>query len=252
MDTSEQNVIKRFAELAIKSDRNSQYLFTDFLSLAEQDLLHRAMKDFPDGSYELNGGMEGAERVMARFGSPEQFGYETDYPITCIKIRPLLEKFAENLTHRDYLGALMNLGIERGLLGDIVIREKTAFLFCEEHMADYITQSLEKIRHTNVKCECTEEVPEEVQLRLKEEELIVSAQRADGIVAKVYSLSRSQSLALFRGQKIFVNGRVFENNSAELKSGSVISVRGYGKFRYDGLIQETKKGRCRVKIARYV
>ena len=244
--------MKRFAELAGKSDRNSQYLFTDFLSLAEQDLLHRAMKDFPEDSYDLYGGMEGAERVMARFGSKSQFGYEIDYPIVCMKISPLLEKFAENLTHRDYLGALMNLGVERELFGDIVIRGKTAFLFCEEHIADYIAQNLEKVRHTNVKCECTKEAPGEVQLSLKEEELIVSAERADGIVAKVYQLSRSQSLALFRAQKVFVNGRQFENNSGGLKSGSVVSVRGYGKFRYDGLIQETRKGRYKVKIARYI
>lgn len=252
MEQSEEQIKKRFAELAEKSDRNSQYLFTDFLSLAEQDLLYQAMKAFPKESYSVFGGVNGAERVMARFGSAESFGYEQDFPIVCIVIRPLLEKFAENLSHRDYLGALMNLGIERNLLGDIMIREKTAYLFCADHMADYIAEKLDKVRHTNVRCERTDELPKGITPGLLEEELVVSTERADTVVAKAYHLSRSQSLTLFREKKIFENGRLFENNSGTFQPESVISVRGVGRFRYDGILQETKKGRIRVRIAKYV
>lgn len=252
MEQSEEQIKKRFAELAGKSDRNSQYLFSDFLSLAEQDLLYQVMKEFPKESFSVFGGVNGAERVMARFGSLEAFGYEQDFPIVCIAIRPLLEKFAENLSHRDYLGALMNLGIERSLLGDIMIREKTAYLFCADRMADYITEKLDKVRHTNVRCERTDELPREIAPKLLEEELVVSAERADTVVAKAYHLSRSQSLTLFREKKIFENGRLFENNSGTFQPESVISVRGFGRFRYDGILQETKKGRIRVRIAKYV
>ena len=252
MEQSGEQIKKRFAELAEKSERNSQYLFTDFLSLAEQDLLYQAMKEFPKESYSVFGGVNGAERVMARFGSAESFGYEQDFPIVCILIRPLLEKFAENLSHRDYLGALMNLGIERSLLGDIMIREKTAYLFCADRMSDYITEKLDKVRHTNVRCERTDELPKEITPGLLEEELVVSAERADTVVAKAYHLSRSQSLTLFREKKIFENGRLFENNSGIFQSESVISVRGFGRFRYDGILQETKKGRIRIRIAKYI
>jgi RNA-binding protein YlmH len=252
MEQSEEQLKKRFVELAEKSERNSQYLFTDFLSLAEQDLFYQAMRGFTQESYSVSGGVEGAERVMVRFGSVQQFGYEIDFPIVCIMIRPLLEKFAENLSHRDYLGALMNLGIERARLGDIIIRGKTAYLFCEEHMADYIIEKLDKVRHTNVKCERSEQAPQEAAPTLSKMELIVSAERADSIVAKVFQLSRSASLELFRGKKIFVNGRICENNSTPLKSENVVSVRGYGKFCYSGVVQETKKGKIRVSVEKYL
>lgn len=252
MEQSGEQIKKRFMELAEKSGRNSQYLFTDFLSLAEQDLFYQAMKQFGETAYSVSGGVEGAERVMVRFGSPEDFGYESDYPIACIEVRPVLEKFAEDLSHRDYLGALMNLGIERDLLGDIIIRGSTAYLFCVERMADYIIEQLDKVRHTNVKCVRSGNVPKEAEPSLLRQELVVSAQRADGIVAKVYHLSRSQSLSLFREKKVFVNGRSFENNSGTFCPGEVVSVRGYGKFRYDGMLTETKKGRVRVSIAQYV
>lgn len=252
MEQSKEQIKKRFMELAEKSERNSQYLFTDFLSLAEQDLFYQAMKQFGETGYSVNGGVEGAERVMVRFGSQESFGYEADYPIACIEVRPMLEKFAEDLSHRDYLGALMNLGIERDLLGDIIIRGSTAYLFCVERMADYIIEQLDKVRHTNVKCRRSENLPKEAEPRLSMQELVVSAQRADSVIAKVYHLSRSQSLSLFREKKVFVNGRIFENNSGAFQPGAVVSVRGYGKFRYDGMLQETKKGRMRVLIAQYI
>ena len=81
---------------------------------------------------------------MLRFGSEETLGYEEAFPISCVVIRPSAPKFAEELTHRDFLGALMNLGIERDVLGDIIVRGAVGYVFCEDAMADY----LEKKHHT--------------------------------------------------------------------------------------------------------
>ena len=76
------------------------------------------------------GGTEASERAVVRFGDPEAFGYEEDFPIDILAIVPLADKFADDLTHRDFLGALMSLGIERSLLGDIIVTGKKAYLFC--------------------------------------------------------------------------------------------------------------------------
>lgn len=75
----------------------------------------------------LYGGREEAERKILRFGSEAELGYEQPFPICCIRIRPLSAKFADKLSHRDYLGALMNLGIERSTIGDILPGEGEAF-----------------------------------------------------------------------------------------------------------------------------
>ena len=97
---------------------------------------------------------------MIRFGSPEELGYEEDFPIVTLKIAPKSEKFADKLTHRDFLGALMSLGIEREVLGDIVIRDNVGYLFAKEDIAEYIKDSLTEIKHTAVRINTADSLPE--------------------------------------------------------------------------------------------
>lgn len=246
-----QQLKKRFLELGEKSYQQNIYTFTGFLGMSEQEVFRQAAQAMKHVPFTMWGGSENCERQMVRFGSREEFGYEEEFPIACICISPLMEKFADNLNHRDFLGALMNLGIERSTLGDIFVRQKIGYLFCTERIAPFIMENLDKIKHTNVKCRRLEEIPEAVAGEAAEEEHLVSSERIDGILGKLYNISRSQSLELFRGKKIFVNGRLNENNSCNLKAGDVVSARGYGKFTYDGIVQETRKGKLRVRVHIY-
>lgn len=243
-----QQLKKRFLELGEKSYQQNIFTFTGFLGMSEQEVFFQAAQAMKHVPFAMWGGSESCERQMVRFGSKEELGYEEEFPIVCMEICPLLEKFADNLTHRDFLGALMNLGIERNTLGDIFVKNKTGYLFCTERIAPYILDNLEKIKHTNVKCRILEEIPEVLAGVAAEEEHLTSSERIDGIIAKLYNISRTQSLELFRGKKVFVNGRLNENNSCNLKSGDVVSVRGYGKFIYDGVMQETRKGKLRIHV----
>ncbi len=252
MNSEEEFLQKRFVDLANQCYRNNVYTFTGFLGVSEQDVFFRTLPQIGGVDYAMSGGVEGCERQMLRFGSPEQLGYEEVFPICCVEIRPTAPKFADKLTHRDFLGALMNLGIERSTLGDIFITEKTGYVLCHEKVADYMLANVDRIRHTTVKCRLLSEMPEAVKPTLKPENLIVSSQRLDGIVAKLFHLSRSQSLLLFREKKVFVNGRCIENNSGVCKEGDVVSVRGHGKFIYRGLVHETKKGNLSISLERYV
>lgn len=70
--------------------------------------------------------------------------------MVCARISPVFDKFAEELSHRDYLGALMNLGIERHLIGDILIDGRYAYIFCMEHIIGVIKEQLDQVRHTRV------------------------------------------------------------------------------------------------------
>ena len=199
----------------------------------------------------LFGGTNDCERVMLRFGSEALCGYEESFPIACVAIVPLLEKFGEVLSHRDYLGALMNLGIERSTLGDIIIEGKHAFLFCTEQMAPYILENLDKIKHTNVQCSLAKEIPKSTVVQVERKIVQVGAMRADSIIAKVYHLSRSESLNLFRAKKVFVNGRQTENNSGSLKPEDKVTVRGYGRFCCVNIVGESKKGKLNVEVDVY-
>lgn len=249
MKEEERKLQKRFVDLANQAYQNDTFCFTNFLSMADANILYESVDE---RQFETFGGMEGCERVIARFGNQEELGYEIPYPIAVLKIEPLIEKFADQLTHRDFLGALMNLGIEREVLGDIRLDGKTAYLFVVESMAEYIQQNLDKVKHTSVRTVRLSEVPELLSVHPEEREILVASKRLDVVIAKVYNLSRSKALDLFREKKVFIGGRTQENNSYSLKDGDVVTVRGFGKFIYEKENYETKKGRLCLTIKEYV
>lgn len=251
MNAEEEQMKKRLRELAERSYRGNCYTFTDFLSLAELSCYYELERELSFAGGKVSGGSEGRERCMIRFGNPQELGYEEDFPIVCLKIEPLMKKFAEDLTHRDFLGALMNLGIERSTLGDIILQEKEAFLFCKESIAPYITENLTRVRHTSVLCKITEEIPAEGEADLKDIKIQIASERIDGVIAKVYKLSRSDSAALFLQKRVFVNGRLCENNSHMLKEQDQVSVRGYGKFIFAGGQGLSKKGKLNALVQVY-
>lgn len=248
MDSEEVLFRKRLKELADRAYQNGQYFFTGFLTVAELDLYYRMERELSYVSVTVFGGTADCERVMLRFGNEELCGYEEAFPIQCIEIVPLVEKFSEDLGHRDYLGAMMNLGIERSTLGDIIIEGKHAFVFCTDKMEPYIIENLDKIRHTNVKCLHAVNIPESTITKTERRVVQVNTVRADSIIAKVYNLSRSESVELFRAKKIFVNGRLNENNGGQLKPGDKVSVRGFGRFQFVEVAGETRKGKQSVSI----
>lgn len=252
--TEEEKLMKRFSELSEQSYQNNVFYFTDFLSASDAALVYRKTEGIRivRDDITLWGGAEGCERVMIRFGNEGEFGYSVPFPIQIIKVEPLMKKFADELNHRDFLGALMNLGIERDTIGDIVVKEKNAYVFVVERIADYIQENLSQVKHTSVKCSVLTTMPEEVRPELESVELIVASVRMDSILAKLYHLSRTQAMELFRKKLVLVNGRVYENNSGTPKENDVIAVRGYGKFIYRRIAYDTKKGKQAIVVERYV
>lgn len=246
---AEELLKKRFRELAQKCYQNNQYTFTGFLSLADMACFYEMERELSYVPHKVWGGSELCERVMLRFGSEEALGYEEEFPIACIQVKPLMAKFADELSHRDFLGALMNLGIERSTLGDIFIEDNTAYLFCAANMAEYIMENLGKVKHTSVLCKEAEQIPSFEDKERQEIRIQVSSERADAVVSKVYRLSRSEAIEFFRQKKVFVNGRQCENNSQPLKCGDIVSVRGCGRFEYSGTQNVSKKGKLNVVVS---
>ena len=253
--TSEKELVQlknRLLELAEKSYSRGIYTYTSFLGLSEQQVFHAVEREVSYAGYGMEGGAPICDRKMIRFGSPENLGYEEAYPITCLEMLPVTPKFADALTHRDFLGAIMNLGIERSTIGDIFVQNQGGVLFCQQSIAPYLIENLRKVKHTNIKCRIPESTVTLQGTEPKEVSVTVSSTRIDGVIAKLYNISRSQSLDLFRAGKIFVNGITMENNSYQLKNEDAVTVRGYGKFQYYGLIGGTKKGKERVLLGVFV
>lgn len=243
-----QQLKNRLLELADKSYSRGVYTFTPFLGLGEQQVFHQIAKEISYAGFGMEGGAPVCDRKIIRFGSPENLGYEEDYPIACMEIRPVVPKFADTLTHRDFLGAVMNLGIERDTLGDLFVQENSGILFGKESIAPYLCENLHQVKHTAVKCSIARQEIRLQGAQPREVSITVSSARIDSVVAKLYDISRSGSLELFRAGKIFVNGLLMENNSYQLKEQDVVTVRGHGKFLYYGQTGETRKGRERIAV----
>ena len=158
----------------------------------------------------------------------------------------------ESLSHRDYLGALMNLGIKREMLGDINIKGKDAYLYCVSHIADFIIDNLSTVKHTHIQCTKTDINDIECSPELEDIEVLSASERIDAAVASLTKLSRSQAVELFRARKIFINSRQMENNSYQLKANDILVIRGTGKFIYQGCGRETKKGRVYLSFIKYI
>ena len=120
---------RRIQELANTAYQRGIVTFSDFLNLNELNIFQGIRSKLSYLTTESFGGYELAERQIAVF-RPEAPVFYADYPVACLKITPLNAKFAEELNHRDYLGAILNLGLERSCLGDILVEEKAAYLFC--------------------------------------------------------------------------------------------------------------------------
>ena len=226
-------------------------VFSDFLNLNELNIFQSLRGEFSYLETETFGGYELAERQIAVF-RPEAPVFYADYPVKCLKITPLNAKFAEDLNHRDYLGAVLNLGIDRACLGDILIEEDAAYLFCLERMADFIRDNLTRIRHTSVYVEQVEAENFHYEPKYKEVSGTVASVRLDKLLALAFNASRSSLTGLIEGGKVFVNGKLVTSNGYEPKEGDLISVRGMGRFRFRGTGGQSKKGREYVILWRYI
>ena len=250
MTDDEQLLYKRLIELSNRAYQNNIYTFSDFLSLSQQEVLYQAVRDkaFAPIRYDLFGGYENCERQMARFGSEADFGYEVEFPIKCIKVEPLAKKFAKEYTHRDYLGSLMSLGIDRKKFGDIFVDGMDAYIYVDEATADYLIENFVSVGRNSVKCSFGELPESYKKSALKETTIQVASPRADAVIAKVYNLSRKDTIPYFTEKKVSVNGHIVENNDKLLAPGDTVSVRGFGKF---NLLAEgglSKKGKLNLTV----
>ena len=158
------------------------------------------------------------------------------------------------LTHRDYLGSILGLGLERDAIGDILIPDThNAILLTDARVGDFLKTSLEKVATDTVKV-CR--VPEGTALagtrRLQPISDTVASQRLDCVVAALCNLSREKAQMAVRAGLCELDYEAVEDCSATVTAPAVISVRGYGKFAVHAFDGTTRKGRVRLVAGKYV
>jgi RNA-binding protein YlmH len=235
----------------VEQCRYSSFVYSDFLSPYEVAIAKRILDKINDVFYTFIGGYEGAERVIAAISSDfvDEDNAFNNAPLSFLRIIPSI---AKPLSHRDYLGSLLGLGIKREKIGDILVCDSYADVFLIDKLAEYILYNLDKIGNVKVSCELLDVY--KYTAPQKKEKLFnttVASLRADSVASSGFSISRTKVMDYFRAQRVNVNWELVQNPSKQLSEGDVISIRGMGRIVLEKVVGTTKKDRINIVIKRF-
>ncbi|WP_160688859.1 YlmH/Sll1252 family protein [Clostridium sp. C2-6-12] len=194
---------------------------------------------------ETNGFFGEAERRMISFNNE----YESPFPMKLIKIENT-SKFSK-LTHRDFLGGILSLGIERNKIGDLLVDENVCFVPVHEDIESFILYNLEKIAKVVCKVSVVNKIEQIPEFKFKEEIILISSLRIDGVVSKITNLSRAKAATMIEQGQVLINYVKIKDKSYELKGEERITIRGFGKFIIGDSIGNSKSGKIKVIIKKY-
>ena len=237
------------ADLSLKKKSVS---YSDFLDPTMTAKAIGLLKQIREVHFSIFGGYDDAERcIIAMY--PDYFDDDDlEYPIKTVEIKHNA-KFSSKLSHRDYLGSILGLGIERTKIGDIIVLDDAAYCFAESSIADYICVNLEKIGHTKVKSELSNVQRTDIfEKKMDLRNTTVSSLRADTVFGVVFAKSRSEVQDLIRGRKASINWIEIDSVSLTLNEGDVLSLKGSGRGKLVEVIGTTKKGKISIIVGRYV
>lgn len=249
-DEEEKQFLKTLINYSEKSERQYRMLSTCFYNKEwMEEMIRKYSIHNTLTRYDFMGGYEYAERQVI------VFGYEASYmdmPISVIKIT-VKTGIGKSLTHRDFLGALLALGIKRNMIGDILLKPFGAYVIIMKELSEFICCHLSGVgRYQKIMVE--EILFSEMEVEppaFKECSTTVSSLRVDAIFAATFGLSRSEIAKYLQGDKGKVNGMLIAASHC-MKVGDVGTLRGYGKMRLAAVNGITKKERLHVTIEKYI
>lgn len=193
----------------------------------------------------LLGGFEEAERKVIAFNHESY--YDMPFVILNIKCRSKFHK----LSHRDFLGAIISLGIIREKFGDLMVNDNEAFITVIREVAQYIIDNLTSI--SNAPCTVSEvnDYTELPKIDFQDLNIISTSLRVDCVVSAITKLSRGNCEKALKEGKVLVNYSQVNDKSKELALGDTITVRGYGKFKLSSILGSTSSGRIKLNVKKY-
>ncbi|MCH5296502.1 MAG: hypothetical protein J1E85_02410 [Ruminococcus sp.] len=225
--------------------RQKPYFFS-FISERKQAVAENYLKSIYFENYAFYGGYENSERKVLGlfFNEP----CNDDFPVS-----PIVFRFrkCDKLSHRDFLGALMSLGIVREAVGDILVEDGRCVVFVKTELENYITSQIFKIGNVSVKFDEFKASDLPQGRGVEEFSFIVSSLRLDNIVAAITGLSREKTKALILSGCVSVNFIPTQNVSQTLKNDTTLTIRGRGKFILNDIMGKTKKDRIRISVLHY-
>ena len=241
-------LIARMNDLASKAVKTG-FAASKFLTPAESQSVFEHFSRRKDTALVADGGFEGAERTRTVFTNPDWGEYKRADLFTALKVshRP-----QDMLGHRDILGALMALGIERDTIGDIVIDEEIAVFVCMPELGGYIMDNFTKAGRVGLEATviCLDELPDrEEKLTIKTD--TVASLRLDAVLSAAFGISRAKAAELIKAGRVSYNHQVCLRTDKEVDVDSILSARGLGRAKLTEIGGLSRKGRNFIKIGIY-
>lgn len=239
-------IISRIEDKLEQCSRNNFITTTGFLNLHEQSLAMKIVNNDKDVKAFFYGGYEDAERrilMFAPYGFAET-AYDVllmDQPLSVLHIKAALGK---KLVHKDYLGAVLGLGINRSVIGDILVHEHGADMIVRSEILDFLLSEFHNAGRSNLRLETgtidSLLVPEK---RFKVIRDTLSSTRLDNVVSAAFRVSRSEAVKAIKSGVVFVNHEEITKIDKKVDEGALIVLRGKGKIMLKELSGLSKKGR---------
>ena len=238
----------RMNDLASRAVKTG-FAASKFLTPAEAQSVIKHFSHRKDVTLTVDGGFEGAERTRAIFTNPDWGSYERADLFTAFKV---MHRPQDALGHRDVLGALMALGIEREIIGDIILDEAVVAFVCLPELGEYIKENFNKAGRVGLEVS----VISLDDLPAHKEELIiktdtVASLRLDAVLSAAFGMSRTKAAELIEAGRVSLNHQVCLRTDKEVSVDSLLSVRGTGRAKLLEIGGLSRKGRSFIKIGVY-
>ena len=257
MEIEDKMLLAKIMDKVKISKTKNKILNTEFLTTYQREIVEKELNKIKVKNYMFFGGYDGSEgRVLIIY--PEKLDLSIIQNnlkniVKGIKIK-LPKELAGKYTHRDYLGAVMQIGLNRDRIGDIIVYESEAYIFVLEENASYIVSSLEsakKFSKSIIEIIDYNEVPIK-EAEFEEIEISVSSIRLDNVVSSIAKISRKKAEELLVDEKIFVNARVETKSTKSLKGGDILVIRGKGKYIINKISENNRKGKMILEVKKYI
>lgn len=259
----EQILIAKVLDKIDETKRKNKITNTDFLDGYQVKICEESLKRIGFENYMLFGGYDEAERKILIFYPEklrdilnlEEFWKNKSIAdkLAVIRIR-LPNELKGEYTHKNYLGMLMKLGIERSKIGDILVQDIGADIIILPEISKFLINNLNqltRLRKANLEQIEIQDI-EVIENKKKEYNIIISALRLDNVIAELARTSRVKAKEIIMQERVFIN---FKNETKQTKlinEGDIITIRGKGRFKIKEILGNTQRGRYIVKIEKYV
>lgn len=228
--------------------RHQPYL-TDFLNPRERYILSTLAQQATDVTFSFDGGYDHAEYARCLLAPNYWHPQSDEFSLAFLRITGASQ--FQSLEHRDYLGAIMNLGIKRDKIGDLIVDGDICQLVTTDEMATFVRLNLHHVHRVRVS---VEEIKREQlvinEKALREQMVTVASPRLDAVLSAVFPLSRSKVVPLIQSGKCKLNWKVEENPAVLVGMDDTLSLRGYGRVHVLAVEGLTKRGRIRLTVGK--